>query len=216
MPLTMPLESTRNEARHAMVLLMLGCAALALSSIAPRNRLTWFIEVIPVFVAGPLLLLTWQRFRLTLLSYQLIFLHALILIVGAHYTYALVPAGEWAQEMFGLARNPYDRLAHFAQGFVPAILTREILLRTTALTRGRMLFFLVCCVCLALTALYELLEWWVALALGERGEAFLGTQGDAWDTQWDMLTALIGTLTALPLLARWHDRQLARLQRAAS
>src|SRR5690606_32818994 len=156
-----------NEARHAMVLLMLGCAALALSSIAPRNRLTWFMEVLPVFIAGPLLMLTWQRFRLTLLSYQLIFIHAIILIVVAHYTYALVPPGEWVQHLLDLDRNPYDRLGHFAQGFVPAMLAREILLRLTSIRRGRMLFFLVCCICLAISAFYELLEWWAALAMRE-------------------------------------------------
>ncbi len=212
MPLISPLEPTRNEARHAMVLLILGCAALALSSIAPRSRLTWFLEVLPVFIAGPLLLLTWQRFRLTLLAYQLIFIHSLVLIVGAHYTYALVPAGEWLQEAFGLARNPYDRIGHFFQGFVPAIITREILLRVTPLQRGRMLFFLVCCVALAISAFYELLEWWGALFMGARAEAFLGTQGDVWDTQWDMCLALVGALAAQWLLAGWHDRQLARLQ----
>ncbi|HEY9396014.1 MAG TPA: DUF2238 domain-containing protein [Burkholderiales bacterium] len=211
MPLTMPLEPTRNEARHAMVLLILGCAALALSSIAPRNRLTWFMEVLPVFIAGPLLMLTWQRFRLTLLSYQLIFIHAIILIVGAHYTYALVPAGEWVQHVLNLDRNPYDRLGHFAQGFVPAILAREILLRLTPLRRGRMLFFLVCCICLAISAFYELLEWGAALAMGEKADAFLGTQGDVWDTQWDMFVALVGAVLAQALLARRHDRQISRL-----
>lgn len=211
MPLTVPLEPTRNEARHAMVLLMLGCAALALSSIAPRNRLTWFMEVLPVFIAGPLLMLTWQRFRLTLLSYQLIFIHALILIVGAHYTYALVPPGEWVQHLLDLDRNPYDRLGHFAQGFVPAILAREILLRLTSIRRGRMLFFLVCCIGLAISAFYELLEWWAALAMREKADAFLGTQGDVWDTQWDMFVALIGAVLAQFLLSRLHDRQLARL-----
>ncbi len=211
MPLTVSLEPTRNEARHAMVLLMLGCAALALSSIAPRNRLTWFMEVLPVFIAGPLLMLTWQRFRLTLLSYQLIFIHAIILIVGAHYTYALVPPGEWVQNLLDLDRNPYDRLGHFAQGFVPAILAREILLRLTSIRRGRMLFFLVCCIGLAISAFYELLEWWAALAIREKADAFLGTQGDVWDTQWDMFVALIGAVLAQLLLSRRHDRQLARL-----
>jgi len=211
MPLTMPLEPTRNEARHAMVLLMLGCAALALSSIAPRSRLTWFMEVLPVFIAGPLLMLTWQRFRLTLLSYQLIFIHAIILIVGAHYTYAMVPAGEWVQEAFNLSRNPYDRLGHFAQGFIPAMLAREILLRVTPLKRGRMLFFLVCCVALAISAFYELLEWWAALLMGAKAESFLGTQGDVWDTQWDMCLALVGAIVGQWLLAGRHDRQLARL-----
>ena len=211
MPLTMPLEPTRNEARHAMVLLILGCAALALSSIAPRNRLTWFMEVLPVFIAGPLLMLTWQRFRLTLLSYQLIFIYAIILIGGAHYTYALVPPGEWVQHALNLDRNPYDRLGHFAQGFVPAILAREILLRLTPLRRGRMLFFLVCCICLAISAFYELLEWGAALAMGEKADAFLGTQGDVWDTQWDMFVALVGAVLAQALLARRHDRQISRL-----
>lgn len=205
------LPAPLNEARQATILLMLGCAALALSSIAPRDRATWFLEVLPLFIAGPLLLLTWQRFRLTLLSYQLIFLHALVLIMGAHYTYAMVPAGEWVREFFDLARNPYDRLGHFAQGFVPAIIAREILLRTTALTRGRMLFFIVCCVCLAVSALWEMLEWWAALLLDQRAENFLGTQGDVWDTQWDMFLALAGAAISQLLLSRWHDRQLRRL-----
>ncbi|HEY9381774.1 MAG TPA: DUF2238 domain-containing protein [Burkholderiales bacterium] len=210
MPLTMPLEPTRNEARHAMVLLILGCAALALSSIAPRNRLTWFMEVLPVFIAGPLLMLTWQRFRLTLLSYQLIFIYAIILIGGAHYTYALVPPGEWVQHALNLDRNPYDRLAQFSQGFVSAILAREMLLRLTPLRRGRMLFFLVCCIGLAISAFYELLEWRAALAMHTKAEAFLGAQGDLWDTQRDMFAALIGAVLAQALLARWHERQLAR------
>lgn len=199
-----------NETRHVALLLLLGCLALALSSVAPHNRLVWFMETLPVFIAAPLLLLTWERFRFTLLAYQLIFIHALILIVGAHYTYALVPAGQWIEELLGLSRNPYDRLGHFAQGFVPAIIAREILLRTTPLRRGRMLFFLVCCVCLAVSAFYELLEWWAALAMGDRAGAFLGTQGDVWDTQWDMFTALIGAMAAQLLLARRHDAQLAR------
>jgi putative membrane protein len=145
---------------------------------------------------------------LTTLLCCLLAVHAVILMVGGHYTYAEVPLGFWVRDALGLARNHYDRLGHFAQGFVPAILAREILLRNTPLRRGGWLFFLVVCVCLAFSALYELIEWWTALISGEGATAFLGTQGDVWDTQWDMFLALVGALTAQLLLARVHDRQL--------
>jgi putative membrane protein len=138
----------------------------------------------------------------------LLAVHAVILMVGGHYTYAEVPLGFWVRDALGLARNHYDRLGHFAQGFVPAILAREVLLRNTSLRRGGWLFFLVVCVCLAFSAFYELVEWWTALISGEGATAFLGTQGDVWDTQWDMCLALVGALTAQLLLARAHDRQL--------
>ena len=145
--------------------------------------------------------------------YTLLAVHALILILGGHYTYAQVPLGFWVQDWLGFARNHYDRLGHFAQGFVPAILVREILLRTSPLRRGRWLFFLVTATCLAISACYELIEWWAALAGGEAADAFLGTQGDVWDTQWDMFLALLGALTAQLLLGRAHDRALVRIMR---
>jgi putative membrane protein len=159
----------------------------------------------------PILLSTFARFPLTPLLYTLLAAHAAILIVGGHYTYAEVPLGFWIEDAFGLARNHYDRIGHFAQGFVPAILARELLLRLTPLRAGRWLFFLVVCVCLAFSAFYELIEWWVAAATGSAAEAFLGTQGDPWDTQWDMFLALIGATAAQLLLSRVHDRQLTQL-----
>jgi putative membrane protein len=154
---------------------------------------------------------TRRRFPLTPLAYRLIFLHSGILMLGGHYTYAEVPLGFWMRDAFGLARNHYDRIGHFAQGFVPAILAREILLRKTPLKPGGWLFFLVTCVCLAISACYEFIEWWTALASGSGADAFLGTQGDPWDTQWDMFLCLLGALTAQLTLSRLHDRQLARL-----
>jgi putative membrane protein len=186
-------------------------AALIVSGIAPRDRTTWWLEVSPVLFAAPILVATAARFPLTPLAYTLIAVHALILSLGGHYTYAEVPLGFWARDALGLARNHYDRLGHFAQGFVPAIVVREVLLRTSPLRRGRWLFFLVTATCLAISACYEFIEWWTALLGGQAADAFLGTQGDVWDTQWDMFLALVGALTAQLLLARTHDRALARL-----
>jgi putative membrane protein len=186
-------------------------AALSVSGIAPYDRTTWWLEIFPVLIAFPVLVLTARRFPLTRLTYTLLAVHALILIVGGHYTYARVPLGFWVQDAFGLARNHFDRLGHFAQGFVPAILIREILLRTSPLRPGRWLFVLVTAACLAFSACYELFEWWAALAGGHAAEAFLGTQGDVWDTQWDMFCALLGAISAQLLLARSHDRTLAKL-----
>jgi putative membrane protein len=189
--------------------------ALVLSGIAPYDRTTWWLEIFPVVIGTPLLLLSARRFPLTPLTYTLLAVHALILIVGGHYTYARVPLGFWAQDLFGLARNHYDRVGHFAQGFIPAILVRELLLRTSPLRPGRWLFVLVTATCLAISAFYELFEWWTAVAGGQAAEAFLGTQGDVWDTQWDMFLALIGALLAQLLLARVQDRSLAKLGAAA-
>ena len=174
----------------------------------PKDRLTWFMEVLPVLIALPLLTYTWQSFPLTPLLYKLIFIHAVILMVGGHYTYAEVPAGFWFQDLFNLQRNHYDRLGHFAQGFVPAILAREILYRKTTLQTGKLFFFLVTSICLAFSAFYELLEWWAALLYGASAEAFLSTQGDIWDTQWDMFMALVGAISAQILLSGRHDKQL--------
>jgi len=203
--------SSRAEAREAITLFVLTAIVLVISGSGPRERGTWVLEVLSVLIAAPLLIFTWKPFRLTPLAYRLIFVHALILMLGGHYTYAHVPLGFWLQEVFDFARNPYDRIGHFAQGFVPAIVIREILLRRSPLRPGKWTFFLVCCVALALSAFYEFIEWWVALLLGQGAMEFLGTQGDPWDTQWDMFLCLIGAVTAQLLLSRIHDRQLARL-----
>ena len=200
-------------ARRAFIALAAAWAiALIASGIAPRERGTWLMEVAPVLIALPLLAMTRERFPFTTLAYALIGVHGLILILGGAYTYAHVPAGLWVQEWLGLERNPYDRLGHFAQGFVPAIVAREILIRTFRLAPGKFLFFVATCICLAVSAFYELIEWWAALALGQGAHEFLGTQGDEWDTQWDMFLALIGASTAQLLLARMHDRQIAMLR----
>ena len=200
---------------YAGALLAAVSVALLVSGVSPRDRTTWWLEVFPVLIAAPVLIATLARFPLTPLAYTLIALHALILILGGHYTYAQVPLGFWAQDWLGLARNHYDRLGHFAQGFVPAIVAREILTRKTPLRRGGWLFFLVTCVCLAISACYEFVEWWTALATGEGATAFLGTQGDPWDTQWDMFLALVGALASQLLLSRAHDRELAALAAAS-
>ena len=190
---------------------VLVAVALVISGIGPYERGTWFLEVLPVLIGVPILVATGKRFPLTPLLYRLIFLHALILVLGGHYTYARVPLGNWFQDLLDLSRNHYDRLGHLAQGFVPAILAREILLRTSPLRRGRWLFTLVISVCLAFSAFYELLEWWAVLIGGSEADSFLGAQGDVWDTQWDMFLALIGAISAQLLLARRHDRELERL-----
>jgi putative membrane protein len=181
------------------------------SAIAPRERLTWWLEIFPVLIAVPLLVATARRFPLTDLAYLLIGIHACILLVGGHYTYAQVPAFNWLRDHLHLARNDYDRVGHFAQGFVPAILAREVLLRRSPLRRGKWLFAIVVAFCLAISALYELFEWLTALVAGSSAEAFLGTQGDPWDTQEDMATALVGAVLSLVLLSRVHDWQLRRL-----
>jgi len=192
-----------------MLCLVLVC--LVLSGIGPYDRETWFLEVAPVLVAVPLLLFSYRRFRLTDLLYALIAVHALILVLGGHYTYARVPVGFWVRDLLDLGRNHYDRLGHVAQGFIPAMIARELLLRLTPLRRGGWLFTLVTCVALAISAFYELLEWWVAVAIGEEANAFLATQGDVWDTQWDMFLALLGALLAQLTLSGVQDRQLAAL-----
>lgn len=183
-------------------------ALLALSAWQPFDRLTWAMEVAPVVVVLAILWATRRRFALTPLLYGLIFVHACVLILGGHYSYARVPLGDWMREAFALARNPYDGIGHFAQGFIPAIAARELLLRHTRLERGAWLFVVVTAVALAISAIYELIEWGAAVALGQGAEEFLGTQGDPWDTQKDMALAGLGAMLAQWLLARWHDRQL--------
>lgn len=194
---------------EAIALLVVGGLLLLLSGIRPYDVTTWWLEVFPIFIAVPILLLTAKRFPLTPLAYRLIFLHALVLMLGGHYTYARVPLGYWLQDALHLSRNPYDRIGHLMQGFVPAIIAREILLRRSPLVRGKWLFFLVCAVCLSVSALYELVEWWAAVAGGSAATDFLGTQGDVWDTQWDMFMALLGAIIAQLALARVHDKELS-------
>jgi putative membrane protein len=198
--------------REPTILLIAALALLALSRVGALEPGTWVLEVAPILLVAPILVVTASRFPLTPLVYRLLFLHAIILMVGGHYTYAKVPLGFWVQDALGLARNHYDRLGHFAQGFVPAMLAREVLLRRSPLHRGKWLTFLVVCVCLAVSATYELIEWLAAVLGGSAADAFLGTQGDVWDTQWDMFMALVGATTALLVLTRVHDRQLARLE----
>ncbi|MEW7974606.1 MAG: DUF2238 domain-containing protein [Candidatus Thiodiazotropha endolucinida] len=196
-------------------LLWLGggvASLLILSGLDPvADRYTWFLETLPVMIGLPLLYYTQQGFPLTILVYRLLALHAVILIIGGYYTYAEVPLFNWLRDSYELSRNHYDRIGHFFQGFVPAMLAREILLRRSPLRPGHWLFFLCVCFCLAFSAFYELIEWWVALMSEQAAEAFLGTQGDPWDTQTDMFLALIGAICAQLLLVKIHDRQLFRL-----
>lgn len=201
----------RTSDRLPAALLAAVAAALAISGIGPKDRLTWWMEVAPVLIAAPILVATRRRFPLTPLVYALVAIHAAVLCLGGHYTYAEVPLGFWAQDLLGLSRNPYDRLGHLMQGFVPALVVREVLLRTSPLRPGRWLLVLGTGLVLSFSALYEFVEWWAALLLGQGADAFLGMQGDPWDTQWDMFMCLVGALLAQALLSRLHDRQLARL-----
>jgi len=187
-------------------------AFLALSGIRPYDRTTWALEVFPVGIALPVLWATYRRFPLTTVVYVCIFLHALVLITGGIYTYARVPLGFHLADIFDLSRNPYDRIGHFFQGFVPALVARELLIRGHHVQGRKMLGFIVICIALAISAAYELIEWLAAVVLGQGADEFLGTQGDPWDTQSDMLCALLGAVTALLLLARAQDRQIQRLQ----
>jgi putative membrane protein len=193
---------------EAAFLLVLVSGVLLWSGIAPLDRLTWFMEVIWVIVGVPLVWALRGRFDFTRLLLWLITIHCVILIYGGKYTYAETPLGDWFQSAFDLARNHYDRLGHFAQGFVPAILARELLLRKTPLRPGGWLFYLVCAACLSFSAFFEFIEWWAALIMGGDADAYLATQGDVWDTQWDMFLALVGSILAQLLFARLHDRQL--------
>ncbi len=199
--------------RHALntLLAALVVGALLVSGIAPYDRLTWLMEVAPVLIALPLMFVTRRSYPLTALLTILIALHALVLIGGGAYTYARVPFGFWLQDLLGPVRNPYDKIGHFMQGFVPALVAREILLRGHFVRGRRMTGFLCICVALAISASYELIEWAAAVMMGQGADEFLGTQGDVWDTQSDMFMALIGSSAALLLLSRWHDRQLERL-----
>jgi len=200
--------------RHALplVLLLLTAAVFVWSGVRPHDRFTWVLETFPAIIGVPLLVVLYLRgVRLTPVVYVLVALHAMILMVGGKYTYAEVPPFNWLRDALHLSRNHYDRVGHFAQGFVPAMVAREILLRTSPLRPGKWLFFLAVCVCGALSACYELVEWAVAVMSGSASDAFLGTQGDPWDTQKDMALAFVGAITAQVLLSRVQDRQLQRV-----
>ena len=197
------------------MLLAIVVIALLGTAIRPYDHLTWFLETMWVIVGVPLVLLTWRRFPLTTLLCCLLAVHALVLIMGGYYTYARTPIGYRIQDLFELSRNPYDRIGHFMQGFVPAILVREILIRRSPLRDSRWLAPLVVCACLAFSAFFEMIEWWAAVAGGAAADDFLATQGDVWDTQWDMFLALIGSIVSLVLLSRFHDRQLTGLLTAS-
>lgn len=184
------------------------CAVLAWSAVRPKDTVIWWLEVAPALAAAVALALTWKRFRLTTLVYTLILIHCLILMVGGHYTYAEVPLFDWLRDYFALQRNNYDKIGHLAQGFIPALVAREILIRRQVVNGRKWLNFLLVCFCLALSACYELIEWWVAALSGEAADAFLGTQGYIWDTQSDMALALLGAVLALTCFSRLHDRQL--------
>ena len=196
---------------HRVVWLGLFVIIFAWSAIEPKDRLTWLLEVMPAIIGVIVMAATWNSFRLTSMLYWLILVHCIILMIGGHYTYAEVPNAEWLNVVFGNDRNNYDKLGHLAQGFIPAMIAREIVVRKRVFSSTAWQnFFIVCC-CLAVSALYELIEWWVALLSDEAADAFLGTQGYAWDTQSDMFLALIGAIVALVLLSKVHDRQLGRL-----
>jgi len=183
---------------------------LCWSGYQPYDYLTWILEVAPALIGLFLLIVTYKKFQFTNLAYWLILIFSIILMIGGHYTYARVPLFNWAKEVFELSRNHYDRMGHIAQGFVPAIVARELLLRTSPLKRSKWLFFIVVCICMAVSAFYELLEWWTALINKTAAEAFLGTQGDVWDTQADMALAMAGAIIALLVLSKTHDKQLTR------
>jgi putative membrane protein len=206
----MNLIRSRRDGWHLAALAVL-LALLVWSGWRPYDRGTWWMEVAPALIAIPLLVATYRSFPLTTLAYALIFVHIGILMIGGAYTYARVPLGFAIQEWLGLDRNPYDRIGHFAQGFVPALLAREILVRGAFVRTAGMRAFVILCIVLAISATYELIEWGAAVLLGQGADAFLGTQGDPWDTQWDMLCALIGGMTSLVVLSRLHDRELGRL-----
>jgi len=202
---------TRSD-RQLLAMGLAVLAALIVSGIKPYDRVTWILEVAPVLIALPVLFLTRVRFPLTPLLYALICVHCLVLILGGAYTYARVPPGFWLQDLFDLSRNPYDKIGHFMQGVTPALLAREIFMRGGHLSGAKMAAFLAVCVALAVSAVYEMIEWWAALALGQGADEFLGTQGDHWDTQSDMFLAMLGAVAALALFSRLQDRQMQALR----
>jgi putative membrane protein len=201
------------QAKSNFFLLLLTLFSLAFlwSAIAPLQRFTWWLEIAPILIALPILFFTHKYYEFTRLAYVLMLFHAIILLIGGHYTYAEVPLFNWLRDTFDWSRNYYDRVGHFAQGFVPAIIAREVLLRKSPLVQGRWLFCITCAICLSISAIYEFVEWWTAVYEGGAADAFLGSQGDVWDTQWDMFTALIGSIVAQVLLAKLHDKQMMQV-----
>lgn len=193
-------------------LFIIFCIVLIWSAVNPKDMFTWFLEVMPAVIGVGIIILTYSKFKFTDFVYVLILIHTTILMIGGHYTYAEMPLFNWIKDIFGLSRNYYDRLGHFAQGFIPAFIARELLIRKSVLKRGKMLNFLVICVCLAISAFYELLEWGVAEATGSAADAFLGTQGDVWDTQWDMFFALIGACVSVSVFSNIHDKYIRKLE----
>jgi putative membrane protein len=191
--------------------LLVFVLVLIWSAIRPHDYFTWFLEVLPAILGILILALTFREFQFTSLAYRLILIHSIILMIGGHYTYAEVPIFNWIRDAFDMSRNNYDKVGHFAQGFFPAIIAREILIRKALLKQGKLLSFIVVCICLAISAFYELVEWWVVIVTGSAAEAFLGTQGDIWDTQSDMFFALIGAITSLIFLSKIHDNALSHI-----
>ena len=205
------MQATAPWPRTLFWITLMILAAVALSGIGPYDRLTWYLEIFPVAIALPVLYLTARRYPLTPMLYWLIGFHCLVLILGAHYTYARVPVGFWVQDLFDFSRNHYDRFGHVMQGFVPAIAVREILKRSSPVKDGGWLGFITVMICLAVSAMYEFLEWWIAVAAGVAADQFLATQGDVWDTHWDMFLAACGAVLAVLLLSRAHDRAISRM-----
>ena len=195
------------------VWLLFYFVVLIWSAIGPKDYFTWFLEVFPALIGLIAIALTFKRFRLTPLTYFLILVHCIILMIGGHYTYAEVPLFNWIRDTFNMTRNNYDKVGHLAQGFIPAVIARELLLRLEIITKRGWLAFIVVCICLAISAFYELIEWWAALLSGKAAEAFLGTQGYIWDTQSDMAIALLGAILALVLLSKTHDSQIKKIAR---
>ena len=211
MPTAAPSNEIRSQRRAILALLISFAALLVWSAIRPHDYFTWFLEIWPALVGIAVLAATYRRFRFTTFVYGLLWAHAVILLVGGHYTYALLPMGDWMRAFFHLARNDYDRIGHFAQGFVPALVLREVFIRRQLVKRGWVPYVVISC-CLAVSALYELLEWRMAVMFGSGADAFLGTQGDPWDTQEDMATALVAACIAVLAFAPLHDRMIARIE----
>jgi putative membrane protein len=209
----LPADAPRFVPRSHLLLLGGLAAVFAWSAVAPHDYFTWMLEVFPGVIGVGVLIAIYRRFRFTTLVYVLVALHAAILFTGGHYTYAQVPLFNWIRDSFHLSRNHFDRVGHFAQGFVPAMIAREVLLRCSPLRRGKWLFAIVVSICMAISAVYELFEWGTAVVSGSSADAFLGTQGDPFDTQKDMFLCLIGAIASLLLLSRWQDRQLQQVER---
>ena len=201
----------KSNKRFHLILLVMLLSILIWSVIEPKDLFIWFLEVLPVIIGVSVLICIYPKYRFSNFIYVLITIESIILIVGGHYTYAEMPIFNWIRDTFDLSRNYYDRLGHFMQGFIPAMIAREIIIRNKVINKKKYLSFIVICICIAISASYELIEFVVAKLTGNAADAFLGTQGDVWDTQWDMLMALIGSVTSLSLFSRYHDKKLTQL-----